>query len=341
MDFVRWRPWVLVIEATLPNSRETNHQAWEQLVTGQRYRFAWFDGLNRYYVAEEHPELLGAFSVQPNVFDAFISYHLDRAWAANKVASEAAAGLDQRLASSEAERAKSDQLRARSDELRAWSDEMRKRSEDLRAISDERRAECEQRLSAAEQRGERLAQTTQQALQHARELLDRYNRERDRAGQAEAERERLRHDLANAGAHRDALQQNFDRLQADAHHASLWAQELEQRVIALQDSTSWRITAPLRLAGRGMLALRRPNLARRMVRRLTASERLRRAVIPVLLRFPWLRLRVSEALTAIKEPHAAPPPELAAIPEELRALPVSVRSVLADLRRARGNQTGN
>ncbi|KAK0330312.1 hypothetical protein LTR94_033320, partial [Friedmanniomyces endolithicus] len=65
MDFARWRPWVLVIEATLPNSRETNHESWEHLVTGQRYRFAWFDGLNRYYVAEEHAELLAHFSVQP------------------------------------------------------------------------------------------------------------------------------------------------------------------------------------------------------------------------------------------------------------------------------------
>ena len=57
MDFARWRPWVLVIEATLPNSRATNHAAWEAMVTGQRYRFVWFDGLNRYYVAEEHAEL--------------------------------------------------------------------------------------------------------------------------------------------------------------------------------------------------------------------------------------------------------------------------------------------
>jgi hypothetical protein len=80
MDFGRWRPWVLVIEATLPGRRETSHETWEHLVTGQRYRFAWFDGLNRYYVAEEHPELLDALKVQPNVFDEFISWHLDRAW---------------------------------------------------------------------------------------------------------------------------------------------------------------------------------------------------------------------------------------------------------------------
>ena len=80
MDFERWRPWVLVIEATMPNSRETNHESWEAMVTGQRYRFAYFDGLNRYYVADEHPELMASLQTQPNVFDDFISVHLAHAW---------------------------------------------------------------------------------------------------------------------------------------------------------------------------------------------------------------------------------------------------------------------
>ncbi|WP_292040129.1 FkbM family methyltransferase [Massilia sp. UBA6681] len=84
MDFARWRPWVLVIEATLPNSRETNHASWEHMVTGQRYRFVWFDGLNRYYVAEEHSELARHFGIQPNVFDDYISHHLDKSWAASR-----------------------------------------------------------------------------------------------------------------------------------------------------------------------------------------------------------------------------------------------------------------
>jgi FkbM family methyltransferase len=84
MDLQRWRPWVLVIEATLPGSRETNHEQWEGLVTPHGYEFVWFDGLNRYYVAREHAELKAEFGIQPNVFDAFIPYHLDRAWADNK-----------------------------------------------------------------------------------------------------------------------------------------------------------------------------------------------------------------------------------------------------------------
>ncbi len=80
MDFARWRPWVLVVEATLPNSRETNHAQWEALVTAHAYQFAWFDGLNRYYVADEHPELRAALSIAPNVFDDFIPAQLDKAW---------------------------------------------------------------------------------------------------------------------------------------------------------------------------------------------------------------------------------------------------------------------
>lgn len=89
MDFARWRPWILVIEATLPNSRATNHDSWEPLVTGQGYRYVWFDGLNRYYVAQEHPELVDKFGIQPNVFDAYISHHLDAAWRAGGAAGEA------------------------------------------------------------------------------------------------------------------------------------------------------------------------------------------------------------------------------------------------------------
>src|SRR5471032_2310346 len=62
MDLGRWQPWLLVIEATMPNSRVTNHEQWEMLVTAHGYQFAYFDGLNRYYVAPGHPELAAALT---------------------------------------------------------------------------------------------------------------------------------------------------------------------------------------------------------------------------------------------------------------------------------------
>ncbi|ELX10632.1 methyltransferase FkbM family [Janthinobacterium sp. HH01] len=92
MDFTLCRPWIVVVEAIMPNSRDSNHGDWETLITDQRYQFAWFDGLNRYYVADEHAELAERLRLQPNVFDDFITHHLDKAWARG-------ADLDRKLAS--------------------------------------------------------------------------------------------------------------------------------------------------------------------------------------------------------------------------------------------------
>lgn len=81
LDLAKWRPWILVIEATMPNSRITNHDTWEHLVTSMRYQFAYFDGLNRYYVADEHEALRKIIALQANVFDEFMTIHLEKAWA--------------------------------------------------------------------------------------------------------------------------------------------------------------------------------------------------------------------------------------------------------------------
>ena len=63
------RPWVMVVEATVPGSAETDCAAWDGILVGANYRFVYFDGLNRFYVAQEHAELAAAFSAPPNVFD--------------------------------------------------------------------------------------------------------------------------------------------------------------------------------------------------------------------------------------------------------------------------------
>jgi FkbM family methyltransferase len=68
-DTSKLRPWIIVIEATKPGSPETDHDSWDHLVIAGDYRFVYFDGLNRFYVAEEHPELFAAFASPPNVFD--------------------------------------------------------------------------------------------------------------------------------------------------------------------------------------------------------------------------------------------------------------------------------
>lgn len=71
-DFNRFRPWIVVVEATLPMIQTENHLSWEHILTESKYEFAWFDGLNRFYVASERSnEILQHFRTPPNIFDGF------------------------------------------------------------------------------------------------------------------------------------------------------------------------------------------------------------------------------------------------------------------------------
>jgi FkbM family methyltransferase len=68
-DLVRWRPWILVVEATRPNSPEPAYEEWEPRVLKAGYQFCLFDGLNRFYLHEDHSELAGTLSYPACVFD--------------------------------------------------------------------------------------------------------------------------------------------------------------------------------------------------------------------------------------------------------------------------------
>jgi len=76
MDFSRCRPWVLVVEATRPNS-QTVEASWEPLVLAAGYQRVFFDGLNRYYLADEQAALARFFESPPHVFDDFESAQTD------------------------------------------------------------------------------------------------------------------------------------------------------------------------------------------------------------------------------------------------------------------------
>jgi len=73
VDLKRWRPWVLVVEATAPTTTHLTHEQWEETVLAAGYVFCLFDGLSRFYVAEEHAKELGpALSAPSNPLDQFV-----------------------------------------------------------------------------------------------------------------------------------------------------------------------------------------------------------------------------------------------------------------------------
>ena len=63
-DWGRHRPVVIVVEAVDEEGRPT-HEAWEPDLLANRYRFALFDGLNRFYVREEDAERFRHASQRP------------------------------------------------------------------------------------------------------------------------------------------------------------------------------------------------------------------------------------------------------------------------------------
>lgn len=274
MDWQACRPWIVVVEATLPNSRISNHASWEALLTTHGYRYCYFDGLNRYYVADERAELAERLTVQPNVFDDYISHHLEHAW-------RRAEGLDGEVAT------------------------LHQRLDQQQRQQAQRVAELEQGVLDA-QRQTRLA--ADETVQVRAELHQAEQRARD--------------------------------FEASLHQNAAWAAGLERQLLAMQASSSWRLTAPLRwLCRRGEHSLanqaRRRALGalRRAVRWLAARQALRRVLLPLLDRNPALAARLTRTLSVIKQGQGGPQhaPDL---PYQLRELPLSARQVLADLRRA-------
>ena len=70
-DWLKNRPWIVLVEATLPSSQEESYQSWENILLEHNYNFTYADGLNRFYIANEHNELTSFFRYPPNVFDGF------------------------------------------------------------------------------------------------------------------------------------------------------------------------------------------------------------------------------------------------------------------------------
>jgi FkbM family methyltransferase len=157
-DFGKTRPWIVLVEATFPNSVEESYSDWEPLLLNAGYEYAYFDGLNRYYVADEHENLKAAFKTQPNVFDQFV--------------------ISKQLESER--RALEAEAKVKEVEQRASQAEARARQAEERAVQAEARAE--QAKASAQQAQQRAAQVEA----HAQEAEIKAWQADERAAQAMA-----------------------------------------------------------------------------------------------------------------------------------------------------------
>lgn len=62
-DLVKFRPWIVLIESTEPLTDIPSYGDWEPLLLSGGYDFVATNGLNRFYLAREHPELRALLSL--------------------------------------------------------------------------------------------------------------------------------------------------------------------------------------------------------------------------------------------------------------------------------------
>lgn len=72
-DWARFRPRIVLVEATRPETDEPTHSEWEPILLDANYKYVYFDGLNRFYIDGAEPDLERHFDRPPNVLDRFIS----------------------------------------------------------------------------------------------------------------------------------------------------------------------------------------------------------------------------------------------------------------------------
>jgi FkbM family methyltransferase len=188
VDLRRRRPWVLVIEATEPNSTTHSHASWEPMLLEAGYTFTLFDGLSRFYVSAEHPELIEALSYPACSLDAFhtarevelfgkasaleqeLQGARDEATRWRQVADDARSETEQVRSQLTRVRRRLDKARADRKQLRAQRKRLRAQRKRLRARTKrmaERLEELEQRERArAASVGGRLRATVRRARRH-------------------------------------------------------------------------------------------------------------------------------------------------------------------------------
>jgi FkbM family methyltransferase len=234
------RPWVAVIESTMPNSEEPSQGQWIDEILSRGYQEVLFDGLNRYFLHESHPELLDRLNRPANVFDQFslTSQHFS--------AAELRADLDEthrRLTEGHAE---AEALQAAASEATNACEianaELKAVSERLMTVEQNHRAAVESLLQEHERTEGQLRQelrnsegaTATARIEAARfeersvQLQEKLDRTEDLLGQSEVRLAGLDDQLAIARA--SATELENERVQARADLA-----KVEERNFQLQD----------------------------------------------------------------------------------------------------------
>ena len=287
-DWDRWRPSVIVLEVTYPNTSRRRPTGIPEMLHALGYRHILFDNLNDFYAAADFVVPDGA-TLPPNVFDRFVRQDVARLRTEVELIRASFSDAENYARSLETDRerlqAELATVQASTNEMRnviaqetrmallaARVEELADRNRSLVHDTDDLKQETRRLLASASQlRGENAALF--QALGPAREIREELRllaRQVEELG-AQAERERQER-LAGNEAERVAVAEHAASKAAQrvaTTDATLSPETVEQlaealtrrnrdqryedaasMLAAMRGSTSWRLTRPIRAAGR-------------------------------------------------------------------------------------------
>jgi FkbM family methyltransferase len=254
-SFETVRPWMVVVEATEPNSTREVSAEWEHLLVGHRYQFVYFDGLNRFYIAAEHADLARHFSCPPNPFDQYVGYHLW--WARGKLELAQAAERNAQVNTL-------NHVLAEAQSLRNDITERDRQIDSLRKTTAERDQQLGGYVRQLEDIRSALAERDRQLGGHVQQLEDIRSTlaERDRQlGGHVQQLEDVRSTLAERDRQITTLRDDQHRQQgellAQVRHLSDSLAATERRLRSIRSSVSWRLTSPLREIRRAAVRIAR------------------------------------------------------------------------------------
>jgi FkbM family methyltransferase len=351
IDLTRLRPWVVLVEATEPNSRVSAHAQWEHLIVDHAYRFVYQDGLNRFYLADEHADLADAFAAPPNIFDEFIrreyvdaaaelskrieevdalshrrAAHIDELVGIIGEKDQVQAGLLAYQAEAEAH------LAGLRDAVEKGQSELRRRVEQELSLTarllqreselSQRDLELSKRDKELQRHGEELQRRNEELLQRDEELARRaaeLRQHRDaiaalsaRLEQSERSGARLSRALLDAQSAQHAAASGWAAAVADHARTLAVLSQAEQDYQAVLSSRSWRLTQPLRWAMAIVNDLR--TRSARWARSLAHRSLVRRLAALILVPFPRLSARIKHSLYGEPLPEAVMEGRPAALP---------------------------
>ncbi len=270
-DWDRFRPALILVEATLPERRARRQTGIPDLLASKRYRHLHFDGLNDFYAEQDFHDADEVLGPPPGVFDQFVSYRVAELEEYNqslRLTGEAAAQdsqsrvnhlsvsletTKQHAANLKAMLENSSQQLARAADERAEFARALDNQTCLAATARSRQQRAEQSRAALSDDVTRLKTSLAELLLQTRQYgadLEATHRDREEllllrghVHQLQTKVRRLDHELDHQAA---TSQQEWGRLSAQLDENRGWLD-------AVRRSTSWQVTRPVRVVTRGVL----------------------------------------------------------------------------------------